>query len=151
MRAVVQRVSRAVVRVDDEIVGEIAAGLCVLVGVTHTDGPADAHRMAAKLANLRLFDDADGAMNRSVMEKGGGVLVVSQFTLYGDTSGGRRPSWSAAASRDHARPLVEGIVAGLRDLGLHVATGSFGADMQVELVNDGPVTVIVEVPGEKSG
>ena len=150
MRAVVQRVSRALVRVGGETVGEIGAGLCVLVGVTHTDGPAEAKRMAAKLANLRLFDDGAGVMNRSVVEAGGGVLVVSQFTLYGDTTAGRRPSWSAAASRDHARPLVEGVVAGLRDLGLHVATGSFGADMEVELVNDGPVTVLVEVPGEKS-
>ncbi len=150
MRAVVQRVSRALVRVGDETVGEIGAGLCVLVGVTHTDGPAEATRMAAKLANLRLFDDEQGAMNRSLVETGGGVLVVSQFTLYGDTSGGRRPAWSAAAPRDHARPLVEGVVAGLRDLGLHVATGSFGADMKVELVNDGPVTVLVEVPGDKS-
>jgi D-tyrosyl-tRNA(Tyr) deacylase len=150
MRAVVQRVSRAVVRVGDETVGQIGAGLCVLVGVTHTDGPAEASRMAAKLANLRLFDDDAAVMNRSVLEAGGGVLVVSQFTLYGDTSGGRRPSWSAAAPRGHAGPLVDAVVAGLRDLGLPVATGSFGADMKVELVNDGPVTVLVEVPGEKS-
>ena len=146
MRAVVQRVSRALVRVGHDTVGEIGAGLCVLVGVTHTDGPAEAQRMAAKLANLRLFDDGAGVMNRSVLEAGGGVLLVSQFTLYGDTSGGRRPSWSAAAPGDHARPLVDGVVAGLRDLGLHVATGSFGAHMQVELVNDGPVTVLVDVP-----
>jgi D-tyrosyl-tRNA(Tyr) deacylase len=150
MRAVVQRVSRALVGVGDETVGEIGAGLCVLVGVTHTDGPDEAKRMAGKLAGLRLFDDEAGVMNRSVLEAGGGVLVVSQFTLYGDTSGGRRPSWSAAAPRDHARPLVEGVVAGLRDLGLHVATGSFGADMKLELVNDGQVTVMVEVPVEKS-
>jgi D-tyrosyl-tRNA(Tyr) deacylase len=150
MRAVVQRVSRALVSVGDETVGQIEAGLCVLVGVTHTDEPPDARRMAVKLATLRLFDDDAAVMNRSVVEVGGGVLVVSQFTLYGDTSGGRRPSWSAAAPRDHARPLVEVVVSGLRDLGLHVATGSFGADMKVELVNDGPVTVIVEVPARKS-
>jgi D-tyrosyl-tRNA(Tyr) deacylase len=150
MRAVVQRVSRAVVRVGDETVGEIGAGLCVLVAVTHTDGPAQAGRMAAKLANLRLFDDGDAVMNRSVVEAGGDVLVVSQFTLYGDTRRGRRPSWSAAAPGDHARPLVEGVVAGLRELGLNVATGAFGADMNVELVNHGPVTVIVDVPDEKS-
>jgi D-aminoacyl-tRNA deacylase len=150
MRAVVQRVSRAGVRVGDETVGEIGAGLCVLVGATHTDGPTEAKRMAARLANLRLFDDGAGVMNRSVTEVGGAVLVVSQFTVYGDTSGGRRPSWAAAAPRDHARPLVEAVVAGLRELGLEVATGAFGADMQVELVNDGPVTVLVEVPGEKS-
>jgi D-tyrosyl-tRNA(Tyr) deacylase len=151
MRAVVQRVSRALVRVDDETVGEIGAGLCVLVGVTHTDGPAEARRMAAKLANVRLFDDDASVMNRSAREAGGAVLVVSQFTLYGDTSGGRRPSWSAAASRDHARPLVEAVVAGLRELGLDVATGSFGAAMEVELVNDGPVTVLVEVPTREIG
>ena len=151
MRAVVQRVTRARVRVGDETVGETGAGLCVLVGVTHTDGAAEAERLAAKLANLRLFDDDAGVMNRSVLEAGGGVLVVSQFTLYGDTSGGRRPSWSAAAPRDHARPLVEAVVAGLRDLGLPVATGSFGADMKVELVNNGPVTVLVEVPAPEIG
>ena len=151
MRAVVQRVIRALVRVDEETVGEIGAGLCVLVGVTHTDGPDEARRMAAKLANLRLFDDGAGVMNRSVLEAGGGVLVVSQFTLYGDTSGGRRPSWSAAAPRAHARPLVEAVVAGLRELGLGVATGAFGADMKVELVNDGPVTVLVEVPPREIG
>ena len=145
MRAVVQRVTRALVRVGEETVGEIGTGLCVLVGVTHADGPNEAKRMAAKLANLRLFDDEGAVMNRSVVEAGGQVLVVSQFTLYGDTSGGRRPSWSAAAPREHARPLVEAVVAGLRDHGLRVATGSFGADMEVELVNDGPVTVLVEV------
>ena len=149
MRAVVQRVSRALVRVGDVTVGEIGPGLCVLVGVTHADGPAEATRMAAKLANLRLFDDDSAVMNRSVTEAGGDVLVVSQFTLYGDTSGSRRPSWSAAAPRDHAGPLVEAVVAGLRKLGLHVATGAFGADMKVELVNDGPVTVLVEVPAGK--
>jgi D-tyrosyl-tRNA(Tyr) deacylase len=151
MRAVVQRVSRALVRVGHDTVGEIGAGLCVLVGVTHADGPAEAARMAAKLANLRLFDDDAAVMNRSVLEAGGGVLVVSQFTLYGDTSGGRRPSWSAAAPRDPARPLVEAVVTALRDHGLHVATGSFGADMKVELVNDGPVTVLVEVPAPQMG
>lgn len=153
MRAVVQRVSRAAVRVGEETVGEIGTGLCVLVGVTHADGPAEATRMAAKLAGLRLFADDAGVMNRSVLEAGGEVLVVSQFTLYGDTSGGRRPSWSAAAPRDHARPMVDAVVAGLRDHGLRVATGSFGADMKVELVNDGPVTVLVELPsaGARNG
>ena len=150
MRAVVQRVSRALVCVGDEAVGEIGPGLCALVGVTHADGPAEAARMATKLANLRLFDDDASVMNRSVVEAGGEVLVVSQFTLYGDTSGGRRPSWSAAAPRDQARPLVEAVVAGLRNLGVHVATGAFGADMKVELVNDGPVTVLVEVPARNS-
>ena len=146
MRAVVQRVTRAGVRVGDEVVGEIGAGLLALVGVTHADGPVEAERMATKLANLRLFEDDAGVMNRSVLEAGGGVLVVSQFTVYGDTSRSRRPSWSAAAPRAHAEPLVEAVVARLRNDGLHVAIGRFGADMQVELVNDGPVTVVVEVP-----
>ncbi len=145
VRAVVQRVSRACVRVGGETVGEVGSGLLALVGVTHGDGPAEAGRMAAKLANLRLFDDAAGTMNRSVLEARGGVLVVSQFTLYGDTSRGRRPSWSAAAPGAHAQPLVETVVAGLRSYGLQVATGCFGAHMEVELVNDGPVTVVVEV------
>jgi D-tyrosyl-tRNA(Tyr) deacylase len=145
VRAVVQRVSRACVRVGDETVGETGLGLCALIGVTHADGPAEAARMAAKLANLRLFDDPAGVMNRSVLEAGGGVLVVSQFTLYGDTSRGRRPSWSGAAPGGHAEPLVEAVVAGLRSHGLHVAAGRFGAHMEVELVNDGPVTVLVEV------
>ena len=145
MRAVVQRVSRACVRVDGETVGETAAGMLALVGVTHSDGRAEAERMAAKLANLRLFDDGLGVMNRSVLDAGGGMLVVSQFTLYGDTSRGRRPSWSAAAPGAHAEPLVDLVVAGLRSYGLPVATGRFGAHMEVELVNDGPVTVLVEV------
>ncbi len=151
MRAVVQRVSRACVRVGGETVGETGAGLVALVGVTHADGPGEAERMAAKLANLRLFDDDAGVMNRSVLEAGGDVLVVSQFTLYGDTSRGRRPSWSTAAPRAHAKPLVEAVVAGLRNHGLHVATGRFGAHMDVELVNDGPVTVLVEVSPAGTG
>ncbi len=144
MRAVVQRVSRALVRVGDETVGQIGAGLCVLVGVTHTDGPTEATRMAAKLANLRLFDDADGAMNRSVMEKGGGVLVVSQFTLYGDTSRGRRPSWIRAAPPETAGGRVEAFSAALASLGASVSTGAFREHMEVELVNDGPVTLLLE-------
>ncbi|MDQ4090741.1 MAG: D-aminoacyl-tRNA deacylase [Actinomycetota bacterium] len=145
MRAVVQRVSEARVRVEGETVGEIGPGLLGLVAVTHTDGSTEAERMATKLANLRLFADHAGVMNRSVLESGGGVLVVSQFTLYGDTSRSRRPSWSAAAPRAHAEPLIEAVVAALRSDGLYVATGRFGVDMQVELVNAGPVTVLVEV------
>ena len=145
MRAVVQRVKRARVRVGPETVGETGVGLFALVGVTHTDGPAEAERMATKLANLRLFDDDVGVMNRSVLEAGGGALIVSQFTLYGDTSRGHRPSWSAAAPGGHAEPLVEAVVAALRTYGLPVATGRFGAHMEVELVNDGPVTVLVDV------
>ncbi len=145
VRAVVQRVSRACVRAGGDTVGETGAGLLVLVGVTHADGRAEAERMATKLANLRLFDDDAGVMNRSVLEAGGGVLVVSQFTLYGDTSRGRRPSWSAAAPGAHAEPLVEAVVARLRHHGVPVATGRFGAHMEVELVNDGPVTLVVEL------
>jgi D-tyrosyl-tRNA(Tyr) deacylase len=144
VRAVVQRVTSARVRVGGEVVGEIGTGLCVLVGVTHDDTPADAERMSAKLASVRLFADDGGVMNRSVEEVGGAVLVVSQFTLYGDTSRGRRPSWSAAAPRPVAEPLVDALVAALRRSGLRVGTGVFGAAMEVELVNDGPVTILVE-------
>ena len=146
MRAVVQRVTRACVRVEGETVGHIGPGLLALVGVTHDDGPAEAARLATKLATLRLFADDAGVMNRPVLESGGGVLLVSQFTLYGDASRSRRPSWSAAAPRAHAETLVEAVVAGLRGHGLNVATGRFGAQMEVELVNDGPVTVIIDVP-----
>ncbi len=144
VRAIVQRVSRACVRVGDETVGEIAAGLLAFVGVTHADGLGEADRLAAKLANLRLFDDDAGVMNRSVLEAGGAVLVVSQFTLYGETSRGRRPSWSAAAPGGRAQPLVETVVARLLSYGVPVATGRFGAHMRVELDNDGPVTLILE-------
>ena len=145
MRAVIQRVSEARVAVDGEVVGEIGPGLCVLVGATHGDGEAEARKLAAKLLHLRVFDDAAGVMNRSLGDVGGAVLVVSQFTLYGDTSRGRRPSWLAAAPPEHAEPLVEAVVAELRGLGAEVATGRFGADMRVALVNDGPVTLIVDV------
>ncbi|HZA78390.1 MAG TPA: D-aminoacyl-tRNA deacylase [Acidimicrobiales bacterium] len=124
-------------------VGAIGPGLCVLLGVTHADDLDRAERMAAKLWHLRIFDDDAGLMNRSVGDAGGEILVVSQFTLYGDTSRGRRPSWVAAAPPEQAEPLVEAVVAELRALGATVATGRFGADMQVALVNDGPVTLIV--------
>ena len=145
MRALVQRVARARVTVADEVVGEVGPGLCALVGVTHADTAAHARKLAAKLWHLRVFGDDAGQMNRSVADTGGGVLVVSQFTLYGDTSGGRRPSWVAAARPEQAEPLVEEVVRALRDLGATVATGRFGASMQVELVNDGPVTLLLEV------
>jgi D-tyrosyl-tRNA(Tyr) deacylase len=144
MRAVVQRVRSAAVTVDGEEVGAIGAGLCVLLGVTHGDDRAAADRMAAKLWGLRLFDDDAGVMNRSVAQVAGAVLVVSQFTVYGDTSRGRRPSWAAAAPGPQAEVLVGAVVAGLAARGLRVATGRFGARMQVALVNDGPVTVLVE-------
>ena len=145
MRALVQRVSRASVRVDGAVVGEIGVGLCVLVGVTHDDTDADARKLADKVWNLRVFPDADGMMNLSLADAGGETLVVSQFTLYGDTARGRRPSWVAAARPELAEPLVDVFAAALRDLGASVAAGVFGADMQVELVNDGPVTLMLEV------
>jgi D-tyrosyl-tRNA(Tyr) deacylase len=145
MRAVVQRVTEARVRIDGAVVGEIGVGLCVLVGVTHTDDAAIAGRLAEKVWTLRVFVDDAGVMNRPVSDVGGAVLVVSQFTLYGDTSRGRRPSWTDAAPPHVAAPLVDAFVEALRARGAAVATGEFGADMQVELVNDGPVTLMVEL------
>ena len=145
MRAVVQRVARARVSVGDEEVGAIGPGLCVLVGVTHTDGEAEARKLADKVWGLRVFDDDEGVMNVSAEDAGAEVLVVSQFTLYGDTSRGRRPSWIAAARPEVAEPLVDEVVAALRALGASVATGRFRADMQVDLVNDGPVTLVLDV------
>ncbi len=144
MRALVQRVSEAAVRVDGEVVGAIGPGLCVLVGATHDDTASTAAWVAAKLWNLRVFDDDDGVMNRSAADVGAEILVVSQFTLYGDTSAGRRPSWIAAARPEVAEPLVDAVVAELRRLGATVATGRFRTHMRVSLVNDGPVTVLVE-------
>jgi D-tyrosyl-tRNA(Tyr) deacylase len=145
MRALVQRVTEARVRVDGEIIGEIGAGVCVLVGVTHDDERAQAAKLASRVANLRIFDDDSGAMNLSLLETGGAALVVSQFTLYGDTARGRRPSWVAAARPEHAAPLVDAFAAELVALGVPVATGRFRAEMQVALVNDGPVTLMLEV------
>ena len=145
MRAVVQRVTRASVTVDGEVVGAIGPGLLALVGVTHADGPAEASKVADKIANLRVLDDDAGVMNRSALDSGAAVLVVSQFTLYGDTAKGRRPSWIAAARPEHAEPLVDAVVEALRASGLEVATGRFRTEMAVELVNDGPVTVLLEV------
>jgi D-tyrosyl-tRNA(Tyr) deacylase len=145
LRALVQRVTSASVTVADEVVGAIDAGLLVLVGVTHTDDEAVAGKLAAKVANLRCFDDDAGFMNVSLLDAGGAALVVSQFTLYGDTVKGRRPSWVAAAQPEQAEPLVEAFVAALASLGVPVATGRFRADMQVALVNDGPVTLLLEV------
>jgi D-tyrosyl-tRNA(Tyr) deacylase len=145
MRAVVQRVTEAAVTVGDETVGAIGPGLCVLVGVTHDDDEARAAKLAEKLWNLRILDDADGVMNVSAADAGAPLLVISQFTLYGDTVKGRRPSWIAAARPEQAEPLVDAVVARLREQGATVETGRFRADMAVSLVNDGPVTVIVEV------
>lgn len=145
MRALVQRVTRASVKSEGELVGAIGPGICILVGVTHDDDAAKVRKLASKLWNLRIFDDENGLMNRSVADIGGEILVVSQFTLYGDTSGGRRPSWTAAARPELAEPLVDAVVAELRVLGATVATGRFRTTMAVELVNDGPVTVMVDV------
>jgi D-tyrosyl-tRNA(Tyr) deacylase len=133
------------VTVDGEEVGAIGPGLCVFVGVTHDDTEATARRLADKVWGLRVFDDDAGAMNLALPDVGGEVLVVSQFTLYGDTSRGRRPSWIAAARPEQAEPLVEVVVTALRELGATVATGRFRAHMDVELVNDGPTTLLLEV------
>ncbi|NUP47700.1 MAG: D-tyrosyl-tRNA(Tyr) deacylase [Catenulispora sp.] len=148
MRAVVQRVSEASVSVAGEVVGAIAGpGLCVLVGVTHDDTPAKAAQLARKLWTLRLFEGGDGAPGTelSCSDFGGPLLVISQFTLYGDARKGRRPTWSAAAPGPVAEPLIEAVIAELRALGAKVETGRFGADMKVALVNDGPFTVTIEI------
>ncbi len=144
MRALVQRVSEARVTVDGQPCGETGPGLLVLIGVTHADTVERAAWLAGKVAGLRIFEDAEGKMNRSVSDVGGGVLVVSQFTLYGDCRKGRRPSFDAAARPEQARTLYDAFVAKLRELGLPVATGVFQAHMQVALVNDGPVTLMIE-------
>lgn len=161
MRALVQRVAEASVSVDGRAIGAIGPGLCVFVGVTHDDDEARAAKLAEKVWNLRVFADADGVMNRSLADLSSeepepgepapegspvaAVLVISQFTLYGDTSRGRRPSWHAAARPEHAEPLVAAFAANLAGLGAVVATGAFGAEMAVALVNDGPVTLWLEV------
>jgi len=145
VRALIQRVTQASVTVGGEVVGEIGVGLCVLVGATHTDNNAAAGKLAEKVANLRVFDDDEGVMNRSLLDAGGKALVVSQFTLYGDTTKGRRPAWSAAAKPEVAEPLVDAVAAALRELGVTVETGRFRAEMQVALVNDGPVTLLIDV------
>ncbi len=144
MRVVLQRVARAAVAVDGRPVATIGRGLVALVGFTHSDDASAPDWMAEKIAGLRIFADADGKMNRSVTDVGGAVLVVSQFTLYGDARKGRRPSFVDAAPPDAAVPLYERFVAALQAQGVAVATGVFGALMAVELVNDGPVTLVLE-------
>ena len=144
MRAVVQRVSRASVVSTDETVGAIGVGLLVLLGVTHGDTPERAQWLAEKVVGLRIFNDADGKMNRDLLEVGGAMLIVSQFTLYGDCRKGKRPSFIDAAPPGVAIPLYETFIDSVKALGVPVATGRFGADMKVELVNDGPVTLIVD-------
>ncbi len=144
VRAVVQRVSSASVRVDGEAVGACGPGLLVLVGVRHDDTSENATRLAAKIARLRVFPDAAGRFDHSLLDTGGDALVVSQFTLLADTRRGNRPSFTDAASPDQAEPLVEAFCAALRDLGVRVEAGVFGARMEVDLVNDGPVTIVLE-------
>jgi D-tyrosyl-tRNA(Tyr) deacylase len=144
MRAVVQRVSRAKVDIAGETVGQVGTGLLVLLGVTHNDTAEQARWLAEKIAGLRIFPDDEGKMNRDLVEAKGGMLIVSQFTLYGDCRKGRRPSFVDAAPPALAIPLYEAFIVAVKALGIPVATGQFGADMQVELVNDGPVTLIVD-------
>jgi D-aminoacyl-tRNA deacylase len=147
MRAVIQRVSRAAVRVEGRVAEEIGAGLLVLLGVADGDGESDAARLAEKVARLRIFENDDGRFDRSVLDTGGAVLVVSQFTLIADSKRqkGTRPDFSKAARPEVAEPLYEHFCQVLRDLGVPVETGVFGARMQVELVNDGPVTIVLDI------
>jgi D-tyrosyl-tRNA(Tyr) deacylase len=144
MRAVVQRVSSARVVVAGEVVGEIGAGLCVLLGVARSDGEAEAERLAGRIARLRIFENEDGRFDRAVVDVGGAALVVSQFTLIADTAKGNRPSFGDAARPEQAKPLYDRFCDELRALGVPVETGVFGARMQVELVNDGPVTIVLD-------
>jgi D-aminoacyl-tRNA deacylase len=147
MRVVVQRSKKAKVTVNEEITGQISKGLVLLVGVTHQDTEEDAAFLADKIANLRIFEDDAGKMNLSLLDVGGEILSVSQFTLYGDCSKGRRPNFMEAARPEHANPLYERLNGLLREKGIKVETGIFGAMMDVELINDGPVTLIVESKG----
>jgi D-tyrosyl-tRNA(Tyr) deacylase len=144
MRAVLQRVTRAAVTIDGETVGTIGPGLVVLLGVARGDGPAEARRLATKTAELRIFADDESHFSRSLLETGGAALVVSQFTLLADVRKGRRPSFAAAAPPDEASRLVDAFAEALRELGVSVATGRFGARMLVELENDGPVTIVLD-------
>ena len=144
MRAVVQRVTRAKVTVEDQIVGEIGKGLVVLLGIARDDAEADVEYLATKIAALRIFDDEEGKMNLSVKDIGGAVLVISQFTLHGDVRRGLRPSWIDAAAPEVAEPLYELFIEWVRKFSSEVASGQFGAMMQVELVNDGPVTILLD-------
>jgi D-tyrosyl-tRNA(Tyr) deacylase len=147
MKAVVQRVTEARVRVRGEAVGEIGRGLCVLLGVAREDGPGEAQRLAERVARLRGFEDDEGRFDRSLLDEGGEALVVSQFTLLADIKRrkGTRPDFSQAAPGEQAEPLYEAFCEALRELGVHVETGRFGARMALELVNDGPVTIVLEV------
>ena len=144
MRCVIQRVTEASVTVDGEVIGKIGRGYMILIGVSSEDGEKDVKYMADKVPNLRIFEDADGKMNRSILDEGGEILAVSQFTLYGDARGGRRPSFSTAARPEQANALYEQLVEAWRAQGIHVETGRFRAEMQVALINDGPVTLLMD-------
>ena len=144
MRLVVQRAERGSVTVDGRVTGAIGPGVVVLLGISSSDRAEDALWAVDKVANLRIFEDDDGKMNRSLLESGGAVLLVSQFTLYGDARKGRRPSFVRAASGPEAERLYEAVASGLRNLDIDCQTGEFGADMAVELVNDGPVTILLD-------
>jgi len=147
VKAVVQRVSRAEVRVDGQVVGSIDRGLMILLGITHDDTPETAEKLAAKVAGLRIFEDEAGKMNLSVADVEGALLCISQFTLYGDVRRGRRPSFDAAASPETARPLYDAFCSAIENAGLRCERGVFGAHMDVELVNDGPVTLVIDSAG----
>lgn len=144
MRAVIQRVKESSVAIEGQVVGQCAQGLMVLIGVEVGDTDKDLSYIADKVPNLRIFEDEAGKMNRSLLDIGGQILAISQFTLLGDARGGRRPSFTAAARPDTAVPLYEALVEKWRSLGIHVETGEFGADMQVSLINDGPVTILLD-------
>ena len=144
MRAVVQRVTSASVTVEGETVGAVGTGLMVLIGVSDTDTDTDLKYMAEKVPNLRIFDDENGVMNKSILDCGGSILAVSQFTLYGDARGGRRPSYFQAAGPEMANELYERAVAAWREQGIHVETGRFRTEMKVSLINDGPVTILLD-------
>ncbi|MFZ5633874.1 MAG: D-aminoacyl-tRNA deacylase [Bacillota bacterium] len=144
MRAVVQRAARGSVSAEGKTVGQIDCGLVILLGVGRDDGPEDAAYLCSKIANLRIFEDSEGKLNRSLLDVGGSALVVSQFTLYGDCRHGRRPGFSDAAAAERGRELYELFVSGMKDLGINVVTGVFQAHMMVEIINDGPVTLLLD-------
>jgi D-tyrosyl-tRNA(Tyr) deacylase len=150
VKALVQRVARAAVHIDGECVGSIPDGLCVFIGVGHDDEPGDAELLGDRLLGLRIFEDDAGKMNLSLRETGGAMLVVSQFTLLGDTRRGRRPSFVAAARPEQAEPIITRLVEAVRAQGIEVATGRFGADMQIDLCNDGPVTLMLDTREKRS-
>ena len=144
MRAVVQRVTSASVTVGEEVTGAVGPGMMVLIGVSSEDGPADLKYIAEKVMHLRIYDDENGVMNRSILDAGGAILAVSQFTLYGDARGGRRPSYFRAAKPEKAEEMYEKLIALWREAGIHVETGRFRTEMRVSLVNDGPVTILLD-------